>query len=81
MFVLPTYDVASSKDVYIYDPNTPVWQAYRTLMQQWRIAFEIGAQNRERGYEPWSVKALLKIVFGDAGTLSEVEEKRQVELS
>ena len=38
----------SSESTHIYDPKHSLWNAYRTLFAQWRIAFEIGASNRER---------------------------------
>jgi hypothetical protein len=39
----------TSEATHIYDPSTPLLQAYRVLMEQWRIAFEIGAENRRLG--------------------------------
>lgn len=46
----------TSESTNIYDPKNRLWSAYRTLFEQWRIAFAIGAQNRERGVSPatWS---------------------------
>jgi hypothetical protein len=35
-----------------------VWTAWRVLCQQWRLAFEIGAENRPRGHEPTRVSVL-----------------------
>lgn len=40
---------ASAEATSIYDPQTPLVQAYRVLFEQWRLAFEIGAANLERG--------------------------------
>lgn len=53
----------TSEATSIYDPKNFVFAAYRTLFAQWRIAFEIGAQNRERGFEPTPVRTLLKWVI------------------
>jgi hypothetical protein len=39
----------TSEATHIYDPSTPLLRAYRVLMEQWRIAFEIGSENRCRG--------------------------------
>jgi hypothetical protein len=39
----------TSEATHIYDPSTPLLRAYRALMEQWHIAFEIGAENRRRG--------------------------------
>jgi hypothetical protein len=46
----------SSESTHIYDPKHSLGHAYRTLFSQWRIAFEIGASNRERNAEvaTWS---------------------------
>ncbi len=50
----------TSEATSIYDPKNSVFAAYRVLFNQWRIAFEIGAQNRQRGVEPTHVRTLLK---------------------
>ncbi|HEV8146069.1 MAG TPA: hypothetical protein VGP79_06805 [Bryobacteraceae bacterium] len=48
----------SAEATHIYDPSVSVWQAYRTLAQQWRIAFEIADENRKRGAKPMSIAEL-----------------------
>ncbi len=50
----------TSEATSIYDPKNSVFAAYRILFEQWRIAFEIGAQNRSCGMKPTSVRTLLK---------------------
>lgn len=50
----------TSEATSIYDPKNSVFTAYRILFEQWRIAFEIGAQNRERGFKPTPLQTLLK---------------------
>ena len=45
----------TSEATSIYDPAHSVFDAYRTLFAQWRLAFEIGAENRERGGAPASL--------------------------
>ena len=47
---------------HIYDPRISLRDAYRSLMTQWRLAFEIGAANRDRGYEPMPLFELLSFV-------------------
>lgn len=49
---------ASSEATNIYDACNSLHSAYRTLFQQWRLAFEIGAVNRLRGQSPSSLKNL-----------------------
>ncbi len=53
----------TSEATHIYDPKNSLFEAYRVLFAQWRIAFEIGAQNRARGAQPTSLSALLRAVF------------------
>jgi hypothetical protein len=49
----------TSEATHIYQPGNSIWSAYRTLMRQWRIAFEIGAANRGRGVQPSTARRLL----------------------
>lgn len=52
----------TSEATHIYDPSFSLLDAYRVLFQQWRIAFEIGHKNRERGVRPNSVRELLRMI-------------------
>jgi hypothetical protein len=52
----------TSEATHIYDPKGSLFQAYRVLFEQWRIAFEIGHRNRERGVRPSSVTELIRMV-------------------
>ena len=36
-----------SEATSIYEPNNPLLSAYRTLFEQWRLVYEIGAWNRD----------------------------------
>ncbi|MFY9608809.1 MAG: alpha/beta fold hydrolase [Blastocatellia bacterium] len=54
----------TSEATHIYDPRNSLIDAYRVLFEQWRLAFEIGAKNRERGVKPSSLRELLK-AMGD----------------
>jgi len=53
----------TSEATHIYDPKHRLWDAYRILFEQWRLAFEVGAANRERGVEPASVGELLRMLL------------------
>lgn len=53
----------TSEATHIYDPKNSLWQAYRVLMRQWRIAFEIGAANRRRGVEPAGAEQLIRLLY------------------
>ncbi|MFH0907866.1 MAG: alpha/beta fold hydrolase [bacterium] len=39
----------TAEATHIYNPGSSLFAAYRTLAHQWRVAFEIGAHNRDRG--------------------------------
>lgn len=52
----------TSEATHIYDPKLSLFDAYRTLFRQWRIAFEIGKQNHDRGVQPSPLIDLLKRV-------------------
>ena len=52
----------TSEATHIYDPGIRLLGAYRILFEQWRIAFEIGRQNRRRGVRPASAAMLLRLV-------------------
>jgi hypothetical protein len=52
----------TSEATHIYHPGTPLIRAYGALMMQWRIAFEIGAENRRGGVEPTPVRKLVELV-------------------
>lgn len=53
----------TSEATHIYDPRNSLPTAYGVLFQQWRIAFEIGAQNRNQGARPVSLKTLVRLVI------------------
>jgi membrane protein DedA with SNARE-associated domain len=52
----------TSESTDINDPKNGLFSAYRTLFEQWRIAFEIGAQSRERGVTPATISELWHLV-------------------
>ena len=53
----------TSEATHIYHPGTPLVRAYRVLIEQWRIAFEIGAENRARGVIPTRVRDLCSLAL------------------
>lgn len=52
----------TSEATSIYDPKNTLFAAYRVLFNQWRLAFEIGAQNRARGVKPASMLRLARLI-------------------
>ena len=61
----------TSEATNIYDPKNSIFAAYKVLFHQWRIAFEIGAENRRRGYSPTSLQQLLKLALRNIFTKRE----------
>jgi hypothetical protein len=50
----------TSEATNIYDPKTTLFEAYKVLFRQWRIAFDIGERNSRRGVRPSSMGQLLR---------------------
>ena len=49
----------TSESTNIYDPSWPLWEAYRVLFAQWRLAYEIGSRNRDLGQTVAPLRAVL----------------------
>ena len=49
----------SAESTHIYDARHSVLYAWRTLCAQWRLAFEIGAANRDRGAQVVPLRAVV----------------------
>ena len=54
----------TSEASHIYDRKYSLWQAYRVLFEQWRLAFEVGARNRDRGVRPATIRELVGLLIG-----------------
>ena len=54
----------TSEATHVYDRRYSVWHAWRVLCEQWRLAFEIGALNRDRGVRPAKPGELLRLLIG-----------------
>lgn len=52
----------TSEATHIYDPRNSLIDAYRVLFEQWRLAFEIGAKNRELGVIPSTLRELFRML-------------------
>lgn len=51
----------TSEATHIYDPAVGVFEAYRVLFEQWRLAFEIGGENVSRGARTTSLLGLASL--------------------
>jgi hypothetical protein len=58
----------TSEVTSIYDPARSALAAYRVLFEQWRLAYEIGAQNRARGADASGVLHLARLAAGYRST-------------
>lgn len=56
----------TSESTNIYDPSYSLLDAYRILFEQWRIAFEIGAENKRRGVGATTLRSLFGAVFANS---------------
>ncbi|QYY37343.1 alpha/beta fold hydrolase [Ruficoccus sp. ZRK36] len=53
----------SSEATWIYDPKHSALFGWRTLLEQWRIAFQIADWNRKHGARPDTCRATLRAIF------------------
>jgi membrane protein DedA with SNARE-associated domain len=51
---------ASAEATHIWDPETRLRDAYRTLFQQFSILYQIGARNRALGHRPLPLRRFLR---------------------
>jgi membrane protein DedA with SNARE-associated domain len=61
-FYVIEFNGVSAEATHIYDPSVSIIAAYRVLYQQWKIAFEIGAANRARGFRPMKLTELITLI-------------------
>jgi len=66
-FKVVDFTGATAEAAHICSSGKNLWHAYRSVMQQLKIAYKIGAINRDRGLEPVSHKKMLQIVTGWGG--------------
>ncbi len=60
----------TSEATHVYDRRYSVWHAWRVLCEQWRLAFEIGAANRERGHAPAPAGELVRLLIDSRAGVS-----------
>jgi membrane protein DedA with SNARE-associated domain len=51
---------ASAEATHIWDPDSRLRDAYRTLFQQFSILYQIGARNRALGHQPLPLRQVLR---------------------
>lgn len=55
----------TAEAAHIYHPDTPLWRGYAAILRQWRIAFEIGRANAQRGAVVTGAFELLRLFRED----------------
>jgi hypothetical protein len=60
-FKIIEYNGAGSEATHIWDRNARLLSAWRTLLGHGRLAFEIGARNRDRGFRPTPLRTLIRL--------------------
>ncbi|OIQ26057.1 D-alanine--D-alanine ligase [uncultured Vibrio sp.] len=58
-FTILEINGASSEAAHIWDRNTPLREIFSTLLEQYRILFDIGAQQKRLGHQAPSIASLL----------------------
>jgi membrane protein DedA with SNARE-associated domain len=61
-FAIVELNGVTSEATHVYDPDGSLVAAWRTLMAQWSIAYDIGAANRARGHAPVGVRRLTTLL-------------------
>ncbi len=64
-FTIIEFNGSSSEPTHVWDRRTSVCDTYRALLGHWRLAFEIGAENRARGIRTPSARAVLRAHFAE----------------
>jgi D-alanine-D-alanine ligase-like ATP-grasp enzyme len=52
-FSILEYNGSGAEPHHIYGNKNNIFQAYRIVLQHWKVLFEISRANRERGIKPW----------------------------
>lgn len=75
----------TSEATSIYDPENGLRDAYRTLFEQWRLAFEVARENRAQGAEPAGLVEIVRLIVRyrqtSGGHLEPVEVRTERERS
>ncbi len=63
-FTILELNGVTSESTNIYDSSFTLMRAWRTLREQWRLAFEIGAAHRARGLTPPTKREVVRAIVG-----------------
>ncbi|MEM8799580.1 MAG: D-alanine--D-alanine ligase, partial [Pseudomonadota bacterium] len=56
---------SGSEQTHIWDSRTTLKEAYLATFEQWRLSFEFGAANQQRGFQKTKLMTVLKLWFGE----------------
>jgi hypothetical protein len=65
----------TSEATHIYAPGASLFAAYRTLFEQWRLAFEIGAANAALGARPTGLRELARLLRGRRSRFANIHRR------
>ena len=77
-FKIIEFNGVTSEATNIYDPKNSLVSAYKTLFEQWRIAFEIGDQNFKNGAPKTTLRELIKLVLVNVYGISSIESGKKI---
>lgn len=60
---------------HIWDANTTLRNAYKTLFTQYKLAYKIGHLNRQRGYQPAGARALWRFFMNQKRVLKLLQRR------
>lgn len=69
-FTIVEYNGASSEPTHVRDLRTPARKVWRDLMEHWRYAYEIGAEQKARGVRPLPLREILRILRAETALVT-----------
>lgn len=65
----------TSEAAHIYDPDASIFNAWKTLCQQWSHAFKVSKKNLQNGAKTVTVKTILREYKKHKQVLSDLEKQ------
>jgi membrane protein DedA with SNARE-associated domain len=62
VFTVLELNGVTAEATHVYDPAIRIFEAYRVMFEQWRVAFQIGAANRTRGTAPMPFREFVQLL-------------------
>lgn len=69
-FSIIEFNGTGSEPTHIYDRRSTLLGAYGSLLQHYRLSFEIGAENRKRGSPPITIREIIRRYYEELEKLS-----------